>query len=161
MPTSCEMKIMIWQINNIYIYICKIKILYNIIYTYNLPTLFKKQLITFIKTMNIFKYTFLTFSVFMISCKNEMTKSVSPEFNEDNLSSHMSILSSDKFEGRKPGTKGEELTIEYISSALKAMGIESGNGESYFQSVPLLDITGLPSETMTIKTKSGDIQKGL
>ncbi len=38
----------------------------------------------------------------------------------DALLSHIKILASDEFEGRAPGSKGEELSINYISDQFKA-----------------------------------------
>ena len=33
----------------------------------------------------------------------------------DGLLAHIKVLASDEFEGRAPGTKGEELSVKYIS----------------------------------------------
>ena len=63
---------------------------------------------------------------------------------------HLSVLASDDFMGRKPFTEGEEKTIHYLESELKAMGLKPGNGNSYFQEVPLVEITGTQSPTMTV-----------
>ncbi|WP_421976948.1 M28 family metallopeptidase [Roseivirga seohaensis] len=63
---------------------------------------------------------------------------------------HLSVLASDDFMGRKPFTEGEEKTIHYLESELKAMGLKPGNGDSYFQEVPLVEITGTQSPTMTV-----------
>ncbi len=63
---------------------------------------------------------------------------------------HLSVLASDDFMGRKPFTEGEEKTIHYLESELKAMGLKPGNGDSYFQQVPLVEITGTQSPTMTV-----------
>ncbi|KYG76694.1 M28 family metallopeptidase [Roseivirga echinicomitans] len=63
---------------------------------------------------------------------------------------HLSVLASDDFMGRKPFTEGEEKTIHYLESELKGMGLKPGNGDSYFQEVPLVEITGTQSPTMTV-----------
>lgn len=49
-------------------------------------------------------------------------------------------LSSDEFEGREPSTAGGHKTTEYLKSQFKAVGAEPGNGDSYFQQVPLISI---------------------
>ncbi|MGW8122310.1 M28 family metallopeptidase [Roseivirga echinicomitans] len=64
---------------------------------------------------------------------------------------HLSILASDDFMGRKPFTEGEEKTINYLSSELKGMGLKPGNGDSYFQEVPLVEITGEQSASMEVR----------
>lgn len=64
-------------------------------------------------------------------------------------------LSSDDFMGRMPFTAGEEKTVAYLESAFESLGLEPGNGDSYFQDVPLVSISCNPAETMDIKTRSG------
>ena len=49
-------------------------------------------------------------------------------------------LSSDEFEGRAPDTEGGRKTSEYLKQQFKAVGAEPGNGDSYFQQVPLISI---------------------
>lgn len=71
------------------------------------------------------------------------------------LDRHLSILASDDFMGRKPFTEGEEKTVNYLQSELAAMGLAPGNGDSYFQDVPLVEITGTQSDEMVVKGKNG------
>ena len=48
------------------------------------------------------------------------------------------VLSSDDFEGRAPGTHGEEVTLDYLVREFKALGLAPGNPDgSYLQDVPL------------------------
>ncbi|WP_223668579.1 M28 family metallopeptidase [Kangiella shandongensis] len=49
-------------------------------------------------------------------------------------------LSSDEFEGRSPATEGGRKTSEYLKAQFEAVGAEPGNGDSYFQQVPLISI---------------------
>jgi len=63
---------------------------------------------------------------------------------------YLAELSSDKFLGRKPCSQGEEITIDFIQKEFQKMGLEPGNGNSYFQKVPLVDITAKPSDGMYI-----------
>src|SRR5256714_7801519 len=58
------------------------------------------------------------------------------------LLNHIKILASDEFEGRAPGSKGEELSVKYISDQFKALGLKPGNPSgSYTQEVALAGIT--------------------
>ncbi|SCW47737.1 Zn-dependent amino-or carboxypeptidase, M28 family [Sphingobium faniae] len=50
-------------------------------------------------------------------------------------------LSSDAFEGRAPGTVGEEKTLALLSSEFAKLGLKPGNEGSWFQDVPLVEIT--------------------
>ena len=60
-------------------------------------------------------------------------------------------LSSDEFEGRGPSTPGEETTVAYLVEQFQAAGLEPGNGDSFFQDVPLVALTeqGQPRLTVT------------
>ena len=40
---------------------------------------------------------------------------------------HTKNLSSDEFEGRAPGTKGEDLTVTYLADQFKKVGLQPGN----------------------------------
>jgi Zn-dependent M28 family amino/carboxypeptidase len=72
----------------------------------------------------------------------------------DGMLAHIKILSSDEFEGRAPGSKGEELSIKYISDQFKAIGLKPGNPDgSYFQEVPLAGITSEPHISFVVAEK--------
>src|SRR5690606_16207505 len=58
----------------------------------------------------------------------------------EGLAQHIEILASDEFEGRKPFTVGEEKTIEYLKKEFEQLGLQPGNGDSFFQEVPLIEI---------------------
>ncbi len=63
-------------------------------------------------------------------------------FSGDRILSHIRTLSSDEFEGRGPGSKGEQLTIKYVEDQFRSAGLEPGNPDgTYLQSVPLVGIT--------------------
>src|ERR1700730_5459706 len=63
-------------------------------------------------------------------------------FSGDRLLGHIRTLSSDEFEGRGPGSKGEQLTIKYVEDQYRSSGLEPGNPDgTYLQSVPLVSIT--------------------
>jgi len=42
----------------------------------------------------------------------------------DGLLAHIKVLASDEFEGRAPGTKGEELSVKYITDQFKQAGLK-------------------------------------
>ncbi len=51
---------------------------------------------------------------------------------------HIKVLASDEFEGRGPGTPGEEKTIAYVTDQFRGMGLKPGNPDgTYIQAVPL------------------------
>jgi len=64
----------------------------------------------------------------------------------DGLLAHIKMLASDEFEGRAPGSKGEELSIKYIADQFKTIGLMPGNPDgTYFQEVPLAGIKSSPT----------------
>src|SRR6202050_4759385 len=59
---------------------------------------------------------------------------------------HVKGLSSDKFEGRLPGTHGAELAVQYIAEQFKKLGGAPGNPDgSYLQAVSLDGVRGTAS----------------
>ncbi|UYC12631.1 M28 family metallopeptidase [Xanthomonas sp. CFBP 8445] len=59
-------------------------------------------------------------------------------------------LSSDAFEGRGPGTPGEDKTVAYIRDQMQRIGLQPGNGDSWFQDVAMTETTAAPGTTLTI-----------
>lgn len=68
----------------------------------------------------------------------------------DTLREVTRVLSSDEFEGRAPGTAGEEKTLAAIVDRFKAAGLQPGNKGSWFQDVPLIEITGQAYSPLSI-----------
>ena len=65
------------------------------------------------------------------------------------------VLSSDEFEGRAPGSKGEELSVKYISGQFKSLGLKPGNPNgTYTQEVPLAGIETKPTASFTVKDQT-------
>lgn len=68
----------------------------------------------------------------------------------DDLLRHTRTLASDEFEGRSPGSKGEDLTVGYLEGEFKRLGLLPGNPDgTYFQDVPLVGIKSAPAVTIT------------
>jgi len=62
-------------------------------------------------------------------------------------------LASDAFEGRAPGSAGEEKTIAFLTERFKAAGLQPGNKGSWVQEVPLVEITGKNFAPLTVAGK--------
>lgn len=114
-------------------------------------------------------YTLFT-AVFggLISCGSESKKNDSVQSDNDSSVTNLitgkyfdtciSVLASDEFEGRKPFTSGEEKTVKYLETEYKKLGLLPGNGSSYFQEVPMVEITSQPSEKLSIAGVKGNVQ---
>src|SRR5437588_7892526 len=69
----------------------------------------------------------------------------------DGLLAHIKVLASDEFEGRSPGTKGEDLSVTYIADQFKNIGLKPGNRDgTYTQEVPLAGIKSEPRMSFAI-----------
>ncbi len=97
--------------------------------------------------------------ILIYSCTPSETSNISGKFEIDTLAvaNHLKTLSSDAFEGRKPFSPGEEKTVNYLKEQFEKIGLEPGNGGSYFQDVPMVQITGSPDETMKISGGSSPV----
>ncbi|MDP9143361.1 MAG: M28 family metallopeptidase [Actinomycetota bacterium] len=75
-----------------------------------------------------------------------------PALDGDRLMGHITMLASDSFLGRAPGSLGEERTVEYLEREFRALGLQPGNPDgTYIQNVPLVGITGDPAMVLTIE----------
>ena len=101
-------------------------------------------------------------SAVLIGCSpqsNEVAEAVSQTAEiEAILHEHIAVLASDEFEGRAPATPGEEKTINYLKSEFEALGIGPGNGDSYFQSVSVTEITTASDAVLTFSGSSYDAE---
>ncbi len=77
----------------------------------------------------------------------------------DGLLAHIKVLASDEFEGRAPGTKGEELFGNYITDQFKKIGLKPGNADgSYTQEVPLAGIKSEPRMAFVVRDGTIDLK---
>ena len=79
------------------------------------------------------------------------------ELSEDTMKDITRTLSSDEFEGRMPGTEGETKTVALLTERFEAAGLQPGNGESWVQEVPLVEITGKNFAPLTITNGETDL----
>ncbi|MEP7078356.1 MAG: M28 family peptidase [Chthoniobacterales bacterium] len=77
----------------------------------------------------------------------------------NDLLKHIKVLASDEFEGRAPGSKGEELSVKYVTDRFKELGLKPGNPNgTYVQEVPLAGITSAPAASFVVDGKSTDLK---
>jgi Zn-dependent M28 family amino/carboxypeptidase len=87
-----------------------------------------------------------------IFCSNIFAQNI---VNKDSLINEIKVLSSDEFQGRRPFTLGEKKTIAYLKHQYRSIGVEPGNGKSYFQNVPMVEITPLAPPVVNIFSPTG------
>jgi Zn-dependent M28 family amino/carboxypeptidase len=101
--------------------------------------------------MNRTDATVLMAALLLASCAGQQGEEPTPvRVDEGLFRRHLATLSGDDFEGRKPATRGEEKTVEYIREQFQAVGLKPGNGATYFQSVPLVEITADPNIVLSV-----------
>ncbi len=71
-----------------------------------------------------------------------------PAIPLDTIKEVTRTLSQDSFEGRAPTTPAEDKTVAYIADRFAKAGLKPGNGTSWYQDVPLVQITADPAATM-------------
>jgi len=77
----------------------------------------------------------------------------------DGLLAHIKVLASDEFEGRAPGTKGEELSVNYITDQFRKIGLKPGSPDgSYTQEVPLAGIKSEPRMSFAVRDGTIDLK---
>lgn len=111
--------------------------------------------------MQLFRFAALsaTALVFLVSCSNQSSADQEDglaAFSADSLKAHVAILASDSFMGRKPFTAGETKTIDYLQKQFAAVGLEPGNGSSYLQAVPMVNITTKAALQMQVSSPKGN-----
>jgi Zn-dependent M28 family amino/carboxypeptidase len=93
---------------------------------------------------------------FLTGCDQPATKTAE-SFSKDSLMHHIQVLASDPFMGRRPFSDGEEMTVAYMKTQFAAIGAEPGNGSSYIQEVPLVDITVHADPEMKVLGVKGSV----
>ena len=83
------------------------------------------------------------------------TELVDTDFNPK-LAEYIKTLSEDRFQGRAPATKGEELTVAYLEENFKRIGLKAIDGDSYKQPVSLIQID--PKQVSAMKLSGGGEQ---
>jgi Zn-dependent M28 family amino/carboxypeptidase len=77
----------------------------------------------------------------------------------NDIMQHIKVLSADEFEGRGPGTKGEELSVKYLTEQYQRLGLKPGNPDgTYVQKVPLAGFTADPKASFTAGGKTIDLK---
>jgi Zn-dependent M28 family amino/carboxypeptidase len=82
----------------------------------------------------------------VLACSRTGPGTAGESITAEGILSHIRVLASDEFEGRLPGTKGEELTVDYLVKQFESLGLEPGGPDgSFTQAVPLVGYRGQPT----------------
>jgi Zn-dependent M28 family amino/carboxypeptidase len=111
---------------------------------------------------------FLLFSacalLFLSACKQNTKNTDSgadslaiKAINDSSLTQYLSVIAADSLQGRKPFTNGETKTINYLKAQFEKLGLQPGNGDSFFQEVPMVEIKSIPEDKMVLKGKTSSL----
>jgi Zn-dependent M28 family amino/carboxypeptidase len=82
------------------------------------------------------------------------TPVLSDDLSAKRIADAVTVLASDRFEGRAPGTRGEDLTIDYLSNEFRKAGLKPlGEDNTYLQPVPLLRVVTSAKSTLKVTHK--------
>jgi Zn-dependent M28 family amino/carboxypeptidase len=101
----------------------------------------------------------ICFGVLLAACAGQ-PKIPPPSTDIDEMAyrSHLSRLAADDFEGRKPGTPGEEKTVAYLTEQFRKLGLKPGNGESFLQQVPMVETVAGADAALAIAGRNGTVR---
>jgi Zn-dependent M28 family amino/carboxypeptidase len=106
--------------------------------------------------------TLASATAFLAGCAGNSTKQAADTAADTGMAAdikqHIAVLANDSLLGRKPFTKGEDKTIAYIADKFKKLGLEPGNNGSYYQEVPMVEITSA-SQDMQISGPGSAVLK--
>lgn len=125
--------------------------------------IFKIALSFAIKQTTMRYFLFSVLIVALISCneKNSANNYSEPGFaamNADTLAKDIKTLSADSFMGRKPFTEGETKATAFMQKRFEEVGLEPGNGNSYLQDVPMVNIGTKADSLMQVQSPKGNFQ---
>ena len=85
--------------------------------------------------------------VFLSACSATKNIAKTDTVTLGNLKTHIQYLSDDKLEGRRTGTAGEKLAMQYISEQFRVIGLEPKGSSGFFQPFEVNDGKLMSPET--------------
>ena len=110
-------------------------------------------------TRSIAALLLLSLTVFAAACGGGSAPAPNPEatvgfpaIDGNRVLEHTKTLASDDYEGRAPGTRGEVLTVAYITDQFKKAGLQPGNPDgTYIQKVPMVGMVTDQKSALTFR----------
>jgi Zn-dependent M28 family amino/carboxypeptidase len=94
----------------------------------------------------------------LAACASQRVPPPSTDIDETAFRTHVSVLASDDFEGRRPGTPGEEKTVAYLLEQFRKLGLKPGNGDSFVQQVPMVEIVAGVDASLSVSGGKGAVK---
>jgi Zn-dependent M28 family amino/carboxypeptidase len=90
------------------------------------------------------------FGLAALAVSPALAQDAAPNISAETLQRVTRTLSSDEFQGRAPGTEGENRTVALLAREFDRAGLQPGNRGSWYQDVPLVEITATGSPRLEI-----------
>ena len=105
------------------------------------------------------KHPLLILPLLILGCGShkQVPETALESITADDMKKHIAVIASDGFQGRFPGTEGEDKTVNYLTEQFRLIGLNPANGDSFSQEVPLLRLTSDPSKSLLIKGGKNDL----
>jgi Zn-dependent M28 family amino/carboxypeptidase len=97
----------------------------------------------------------VSLAVMLGACAAHKGPPPSTDIDETGFRDAVRVLASDDFEGRKPGTRGEDKTVAFLTAEFRKLGLKPGNGDNYVQQVPLVEIRAGDDATLSVAGPGG------
>jgi Zn-dependent M28 family amino/carboxypeptidase len=94
--------------------------------------------------------------VLLAACSAHRGPPPSTDIDEAVVRNDLRVLASDEYQGRRPGTAGEEKTLSLLGEQFKKLGLKPGSGDSYVQRVPVVEITAGKDARLSISGHGAD-----
>ncbi len=89
---------------------------------------------------------------------HENLRTALDSITSEKLLAHIETLASDDYEGRAPGGRGEDLTVQYLIEQFKRLGLHPGNPNgTWTQKVPLVGIQSESTAQLELNGKKHNI----
>jgi Zn-dependent M28 family amino/carboxypeptidase len=100
------------------------------------------------------RYLVILAGIFLVtsSCNNQQLTAGKGKVSVEDLKYYVKNLGSDEFMGRKPFTLGEKKTVDFLAAELKKIGFEPAFGGSYFQPVPMVEVSSKVNGVVSIES---------
>ena len=76
-------------------------------------------------------------AILLVSSAAFAQQASAPNFSGNRIKADIAFLADDLLEGRDAGTRGYDLAAAYVAAQFQAIGLQPGNGGSWYQQVPL------------------------
>jgi len=110
------------------------------------------------KATSFFRFALMILTLAGCAAHHAVITTAQDGLSVDRLAADIATLASDEFEGRLPGTPGGKKAIAFLKQRYEELGLEPGNGDSYFQEVSLQETKVVPDAVLEIHNGGETLQ---